>query len=126
MHGSSDSLATADAEDVQSWEFLRNHPEFAETFDEDSRPDSDADDATDTESVALSAYAFFVHPHPVITASAGSSLPPPMPVTPDSDFIPSFDCDLTSALRSLIDDRQSQSAHLHLNPTFVEALVWSK
>ena len=95
-------------------------------FDDDSRPDSDPDDATDTETVALSAYALFVHPHPVITASAGSSLPPPMPVTPNSDFIPSFDCDLTSVLRSLIDDRQFQSAHPHLNPTLVEALVCSK
>ena len=71
--------ATADSEDDQSWESLRTHPEFAEKTRDPTR---DADDATDTESVALSAYAFLVHPHPVITVSAGSSLPPPMPVTP--------------------------------------------
>jgi hypothetical protein len=40
----------------------------------------------------------------------------------DSEFISSFDGDLTSALRSLIEDRQSQSAHLHLDPSAVEEL----
>jgi hypothetical protein len=38
----------------------------------------------------------------------------------DSDFISSFDGDLTSALQSLIIERQSQSAHIHLNPVSVE------
>jgi hypothetical protein len=38
----------------------------------------------------------------------------------DSEFISSFDGDLTSALRSLIVDRQSQSAHLHLHPSAVD------
>ena len=37
----------------------------------------------------------------------------------DTDFITSFDGDLTSALQFLIQDRQAQSAHRHLNPASV-------
>jgi hypothetical protein len=37
----------------------------------------------------------------------------------DVAFIASFQGDLSSALQSLIVDRQAQSAHLHLNPISV-------
>jgi hypothetical protein len=38
----------------------------------------------------------------------------------DTDFISAFPGDLTSALRALIAARQSQSAHLHLDPTAIQ------
>ena len=43
-------------------------------------------------------------------------------INADVAFIASFDGDLTSAMQSLISQRQAQSAHLHLNPAAVAQL----
>ena len=64
-------------ESDQSWEELRTHPEFLEHFDDDSKPDSEADDATDTESIASTAAVFLAHPYPAVVRSVGCTLPHP-------------------------------------------------
>jgi hypothetical protein len=73
----------ADRESDQSWEELRTHPDLLEKFDDDSKPDSEFDDTTDTESIASAAAVFLAHPFPVAARSIGCTLPHPCMVKSD-------------------------------------------